>query len=48
MPAWFERVVMFFFYLQDSNYELRLLSRRDKVVSVPSESVFISTEGEVK
>ncbi|XP_051950872.1 LOW QUALITY PROTEIN: uncharacterized protein LOC127621347 [Xyrauchen texanus] len=30
---------------QDSNYELRLLSRRDKLVSAPSESVVISTEG---
>lgn len=31
--------------VKDSNYELRLMSRRDSVVSVPSESVFISTEG---
>uniref|UniRef100_A0A673M3E2 Uncharacterized LOC107714578 n=1 Tax=Sinocyclocheilus rhinocerous TaxID=307959 RepID=A0A673M3E2_9TELE len=32
--------------VKDSNYELRLLSRRDKQVSVPSDSVVISTEGE--
>ncbi|XP_051760409.1 protein turtle homolog A isoform X1 [Ctenopharyngodon idella] len=31
--------------VKDSNYELRLLSRRDKLVSVPSDSVVISTEG---
>ncbi|XP_016356452.1 uncharacterized protein LOC107699646 [Sinocyclocheilus anshuiensis] len=31
--------------VKDSNYELRLLSRRDKQVSVPSDSVVISTEG---
>ncbi|XP_057213393.1 uncharacterized protein igsf9b isoform X2 [Triplophysa rosa] len=31
--------------VKDSDYELRLLSRRDKVVGVPSESVLISTEG---
>ncbi|XP_052460869.1 uncharacterized protein igsf9b [Carassius gibelio] len=30
---------------KDSNYELRLLSCRDKQVSVPSDSVVISTEG---
>lgn len=37
-----------YLFPQDSNYELRLLSRRDKLVSVPSDSVFISTEGEAK
>ncbi|XP_073675992.1 uncharacterized protein igsf9b [Garra rufa] len=31
--------------VKDSNYELRLLSRRDKLVSPPSDSVVISTEG---
>ncbi|XP_050973846.1 protein turtle homolog A isoform X2 [Labeo rohita] len=31
--------------VKDSNYELRLLSRRDKLVSAPSDSVVISTEG---
>ncbi|XP_065104313.1 uncharacterized protein igsf9b isoform X2 [Paramisgurnus dabryanus] len=30
---------------KDSNYELRLLSRRDKLIGVPSESIFISTKG---
>lgn len=37
-----------YLFPQDSNYELRLLSRRDKLVSVPSDSVVISTEGEAK
>ncbi|XP_077078740.1 uncharacterized protein igsf9b isoform X2 [Siphateles boraxobius] len=31
--------------VKDSNYELRLLSRRDRLVSEPSDSVVISTEG---
>ncbi|CAM4719064.1 unnamed protein product [Leuciscus chuanchicus] len=31
--------------VKDSNYELCLLSRRDRLVSVPSDSVVISTEG---
>ncbi|XP_051524823.1 uncharacterized protein LOC127424089 [Myxocyprinus asiaticus] len=31
--------------VKDSNYELRLLSRRGKLFSAPSESVVISTEG---
>uniref|UniRef100_A0A673HRC3 Uncharacterized LOC107713033 n=1 Tax=Sinocyclocheilus rhinocerous TaxID=307959 RepID=A0A673HRC3_9TELE len=32
--------------VKDSNYELRLLSCRDRLFSVPSDSVVISTEGE--
>uniref|UniRef100_A0A3B4DJX9 Immunoglobulin superfamily, member 9b n=1 Tax=Pygocentrus nattereri TaxID=42514 RepID=A0A3B4DJX9_PYGNA len=31
--------------IRDSNYELRLLSRREKMISDPSESVTISTKG---
>lgn len=50
MPLVFHLMVCFIFILfpQDSNYELRLLSRRDKLDSVPSDSVVISTEGEAK
>uniref|UniRef100_A0A673C4T5 Immunoglobulin superfamily, member 9b n=1 Tax=Sphaeramia orbicularis TaxID=375764 RepID=A0A673C4T5_9TELE len=39
-------VLIFFFFFQDSNYDLRLMSRSNKVLSAPSDSVNISTIGE--
>uniref|UniRef100_A0A671SAY2 Uncharacterized LOC107671028 n=1 Tax=Sinocyclocheilus anshuiensis TaxID=1608454 RepID=A0A671SAY2_9TELE len=41
-----ELIVQGLVKVNDSNYELRLLSCRDRLFSVPSNSVVISTEGE--
>lgn len=43
---WLDGSFTLHLFPQDSNYELRLLSCRDRLVSVPSDSVVISTEGE--